>query len=81
MDERIKVNLAAWNQMARIHAASPGYRLAEFKAGANVPQGIELGEVGDVSGKSLLHTQCHFGLDTDVVGAAGGEGHGGGFFR
>jgi 2-polyprenyl-3-methyl-5-hydroxy-6-metoxy-1,4-benzoquinol methylase len=64
MDERIKVNLAAWNQMARMHAASPGYRLAEFKAGANVLQGIELGEVGDVGGKSLLHTQCHFGLDT-----------------
>lgn len=25
---------------------------------------IEVGELGDVSGKSLLHLQCHFGLDT-----------------
>jgi SAM-dependent methyltransferase len=25
---------------------------------------LELGEVGDVAGKSLLHLQCHFGLDT-----------------
>ena len=25
---------------------------------------IELGQVGEVGGKSLLHLQCHFGLDT-----------------
>lgn len=64
MDERLKVNLEAWNQMARIHAASPEYRLAEFRAGANVLKPIELREVGDVRGKSMLHMQCHFGLDT-----------------
>jgi SAM-dependent methyltransferase len=64
MDERLKPNLVAWNRMAEIHAASPGYRLAEFKAGANVLKPIELREVGDVRGKSLLHLQCHFGLDT-----------------
>ncbi len=64
MDERLKVNLDAWNQMAGIHAASREYRLAEFKAGENVLKPIELREVGDVRGKSLLHLQCHFGLDT-----------------
>ena len=64
MDERLKVNLDAWNQMARIHADSRGYKLAEFKAGQNVLKPIELREVGDVRGKSLLHMQCHFGLDT-----------------
>ncbi len=64
MDERLKANLDAWNQMAEIHAASRGYRLAEFKAGENVLKPIELVEVGDVRGKSLLHLQCHFGLDT-----------------
>src|SRR5277367_4442022 len=64
MDERLKANLEAWNQMARIHAGSRGYKLAEFKAGQNVLKPIELREVGDVRGKSLLHLQCHFGLDT-----------------
>jgi SAM-dependent methyltransferase len=64
MDERLKANLEAWNQMARIHAASRGYRLAGFKAGENVLKPIELREVGEVRGKSLLHMQCHFGLDT-----------------
>jgi SAM-dependent methyltransferase len=64
MDERLQVNLDAWNLMAGIHAASREYRLAEFKAGENVLKPIELREVGDVRGKSLLHLQCHFGLDT-----------------
>ena len=64
MDERLKANLDAWNQMAVIHAASRGYRLAEFKAGENVLKPIELREVDDVRGKSMLHLQCHFGLDT-----------------
>jgi SAM-dependent methyltransferase len=64
MDDRLKANLDAWNQMARIHAASREYRLAEFKAGQNVLKPIELREVGEVRGKSLLHMQCHFGLDT-----------------
>lgn len=64
MDQRLKANLDAWNQMAGIHAASREYRLAEFKAGENVLKPIELAEVGEVRGKSLLHLQCHFGLDT-----------------
>ena len=64
MDERLKANLDAWNLMTGIHAASREYRLAEFKAGENVLKPIELREVGDVRGKSLLHMQCHFGLDT-----------------
>src|SRR5277367_1293094 len=64
MDERRKANPDAWNQMARIHASSRGYRLAGFKGGENVLKPIELREVGDVRGKSLLHMQCHFGLDT-----------------
>jgi len=64
MDERLKANLDAWNLMAGIHAASREYRLTEFKAGENVLKPIELREVGDVRGKSMLHLQCHFGLDT-----------------
>ena len=64
MDERLKANLDAWNLMAGIHAASREYRLAEFKAGQNVLKPYELREVGDVRGKSMLHLQCHFGLDT-----------------
>lgn len=64
MDERLKANLALWNESVPIHARSEGYRLDQFKAGTSTLHAIELKEVGDVSGKSLLHLQCHFGLDT-----------------
>ena len=35
-----------------------------FKAGAITLNDIEREEVGPVAGKSLLHLQCHFGMDT-----------------
>lgn len=64
MDEYRKNNLSLWNEYAKIHAASSFYRVEEFINGTNVLNELELGEVGDVSGKSLLHLQCHFGMDT-----------------
>ncbi len=64
MDERLKTNLAKWNALVPVHARSGMYRLADFKAGRNSLHELELKEVGDVHGASLLHLQCHFGLDT-----------------
>lgn len=60
----MNANLEYWDESVELHAASPFYRLKEFKAGEIVLNGLELGEVGEVSGKSLLHLQCHFGMDT-----------------
>ena len=40
------------------------YDLAGFTAGGSTLTSIQVQELGDVSGKSLLHLQCHFGLDT-----------------
>ena len=40
------------------------YNVAGFKAGKITLTDIEIDEVGPVEGKSLLHLQCHFGLDT-----------------
>jgi 2-polyprenyl-3-methyl-5-hydroxy-6-metoxy-1,4-benzoquinol methylase len=64
MDERLKTNLAKWNALVPVHARSQMYDVAGFKAGRSSLHELELGEVGDVRGKSLLHLQCHFGLDT-----------------
>ncbi len=38
--------------------------MAGFKAGRLSLQRLERDELGDAGGKSLLHLQCHFGLDT-----------------
>ena len=59
-----EANRSLWNQRTAVHKDSVFYDLAGFKAGANVLTPIELNEIGDVKGKSLLHLQCHFGMDT-----------------
>ena len=64
MDERLAVNRKNWNERVPIHAASDFYDVAGFKGGRITLTDIERREVGDVSGKTLLHLQCHFGLDT-----------------
>lgn len=64
MDERIKSNLLMWNDVVEVHAQSQFYDLDGFKRGGEALGSIELAEVGDVRGKSLLHLQCHFGMDT-----------------
>jgi len=64
MDKYLKKNLDHWNEVTPIHARSPFYDLAGFKSGKTALRPIELEELGDVKGKSLLHLQCHFGMDT-----------------
>ena len=47
-----------------VHKDSEFYELDAFKKGESSLHKIEIEEVGDVKGKSLLHLQCHFGMDT-----------------
>src|SRR5438105_3727978 len=53
-----------YNEKLKAHARSPFYRLEAFKSGENVLSPIERAELKDVAGKTLLHLQCHSGLDT-----------------
>jgi SAM-dependent methyltransferase len=64
MDEYLNANKNLWDQWTGEHEKSPFYDLAGFKAGKDRLRSIELTELGDVRGKSLLHLQCHFGMDT-----------------
>ena len=57
-------NKESWNKRTNVHKDSAFYDLAAFKQGRSSLNSIELEEVGDVSGKTLLHLQCHFGMDT-----------------
>jgi len=57
-------NKNAWNKRTDIHKDSSFYDLDSFKKGKSSLNKIELQELGDVKGKSLLHLQCHFGMDT-----------------
>ncbi len=66
MDEYFEANRRRWDEVVGIHTKSTtgAYRLDEFRNGAEVLAPIEAAEIGDVTGKNLLHLQCHFGLDT-----------------
>jgi len=64
MDEYLAANRALWDEWTAIHETSSFYDLEAFKAGGSRLRDYEVDEVGDVTGKSLLHLQCHFGIDT-----------------
>ena len=63
-EEQMRANRELWDTMTPIHVRSEMYDVEGFKAGGCPLGQVELDEVGDVSGRSLLHIQCHFGLDT-----------------
>ena len=62
--ERFELTRRNWNERTPIHAASKFYDVEGFKAGRITLSDIEQSEVGAVDGKSILHLQCHFGMDT-----------------
>ncbi len=64
VDKYRDANRALWEEWAAINYGSDFYRVDEFKKGVNKLRPIELEEIGSVAGKSLLHLQCHFGMDT-----------------
>ncbi len=53
-----------WEAWTAVHATGDFYDLAGFKRGGIRLHDDEIAAVGDVTGKRLLHLQCHFGLDT-----------------
>jgi 2-polyprenyl-3-methyl-5-hydroxy-6-metoxy-1,4-benzoquinol methylase len=62
--EIFETNQALWNKRTAIHLDSSFYNKTGFINGDTVLTEIELKELDNVQGKSLLHLQCHFGLDT-----------------
>jgi len=65
-EREIAENRKLWDAWTAIHTAGTFYDVQRFR---DDPTDVrirpwELEEVGDVTGRSLLHLQCHFGLDT-----------------
>jgi SAM-dependent methyltransferase len=59
-----ELNRAFWDERVPIHTKSDFYDVDGFLAGASALRPFEPEELGDVRGLSLVHLQCHFGLDT-----------------
>src|SRR3954447_6521687 len=64
MDDRIAANREMWDERVPLHVGSDFYDVDSFRAGTTSLKPFEIEEVGDVNGRTLLHLQCHFGLDT-----------------
>ena len=58
------MNRSMWDGWAALHAVSAFYDVEGFKRGASSLKPVEREELGPVDGKSLLHLQCHLGVDT-----------------
>ena len=60
----LKINKQFWNDAVPKHMKSEFYDMQSFRAGKTSLREIELQLLGDVTDKSILHLQCHFGQDT-----------------
>jgi hypothetical protein len=61
MTDDIEINRRNWDERAAIHAHdyTGDYMLDRFRAGEDALHAIEAAELGDISGKRVLHLQCH----------------------
>src|ERR1022692_2884479 len=57
-------NRKLWDERVESHKHSKFYNVKGFKTGKSSLNATELKEIGEVAGKSVLHLQCHFGMDT-----------------
>lgn len=60
----LSINKQTWNKRTKIHIDSQFYDVESFKKGKCSLNKIELEQIGNVKEKTLLHLQCHFGLDS-----------------
>jgi SAM-dependent methyltransferase len=63
-EDWIAVNRAHWDELVPIHVAGEFYDVERFLRSGSTLRRFELDEIGDVRGRTLVHPQCHFGLDT-----------------
>ena len=72
-DDYMMANRRLWNEWTVSRPQSDYVDVESFRSGKSTLKAIELEEVGDVSGKSLLHLQCNIGLDTLSWARLGGQ--------
>ena len=69
----LKINKESWNNKVKFHVESDFYNMDGFLKGETSLNSIELDILGDVTGKEILHLQCHFGQDTLSFGRMGAK--------
>ena len=59
-----EANEKLWDARVEPHLSSDMYEMDAFRNGKNSLQAFEIVTLGSLSGKTILHLQCHFGKDT-----------------
>jgi SAM-dependent methyltransferase len=60
----LDINRDSWDKRTKLHVNSDFYRHKDFLTGQTSLKEIELKLLGDLTGKKVLHLQCHFGQDS-----------------
>ncbi len=68
-----ETNRQGWNARTELHKDSEFYDVKSFKEGKSSLLKIVDGLLDDISGKSLLHLQCHFGMDSLSLSRKGAQ--------
>ena len=69
----LEINRKSWNNRTDAHYKSAFYDVDGFIQGKTSLNEIELAILGDLTGKSVLHLQCHFGQDTLSLARMGAQ--------
>ncbi|RNC65393.1 bifunctional 2-polyprenyl-6-hydroxyphenol methylase/3-demethylubiquinol 3-O-methyltransferase UbiG [Proteiniphilum sp. X52] len=64
MENYLEINRKAWNNRVDTHVNSSFYDMDSFLRGASSVPSLDRKLLGDIQQKSILHLQCHFGMDT-----------------
>ncbi|WP_089890589.1 class I SAM-dependent methyltransferase [Chitinophaga arvensicola] len=64
LPDYIPTNKELWNKRTAVHVDSDFYDMPGFLSGKSSLKEIELPLLGNITGKQILHLQCHFGQDT-----------------
>jgi SAM-dependent methyltransferase len=63
-DKFMQENRAHWDEVAAVHPHTEFYDVTRFKSERTQLDSVVLEQLGDIAVKSVLHLQCHFGMDT-----------------
>lgn len=61
---RFRLNGEWWDERVALHVSGSFYDVEGFVAGRSTLRPFEVTEMGSVTGATLVHLQCHFGLDS-----------------
>jgi SAM-dependent methyltransferase len=67
------INRRLWNARTPFHVTSSFYDVPGFIKNPFSLKEIEVGFLGEIRGRTVLHLQCHFGQDTISLGKLGGQ--------